>query len=193
MTKSKESPKHYYWDACVFLSAINANPDRLPIIESILDDCDRGKVEIYTSILSIAEVAYAYTEKDCKKLDEETEKKIDKFWLPPSPIKLVEIGEPVLWDAKALMRAAIVKGRSLKPADAIHLATANRLPVDTIHTYDRLLSHSDLAKCPIALPAITDRFVFTTEEKPKDASEKMNGTASATNIVQHEEAKEIKP
>ncbi len=69
--KEKENPKRYYWDACVFLSEINANPDRVPIIEAILDDGDQGKAEIYTSILSIAEVAYAEAEKDSKVLDED--------------------------------------------------------------------------------------------------------------------------
>jgi predicted nucleic acid-binding protein len=168
MTKGKEDPKRYYWDACVFLSGINANPERLPIVEGILDDCDQGKAEVYTSILSIAEVAFAETEKSNKTLDEATRKKIDKLWLPPSPIKLIEIHEFVLWDARDLIRKAIENGTTLKPADAIHLATANRLPVDAIHTYDdKLANHKGLAKCSILPPAITDRFVFVVEEKAK--------------------------
>jgi predicted nucleic acid-binding protein len=167
MTKSKESPKRYYWDACVFLSEINATPDRAPIIESILDDCDQGKTEIYTSILSIAEVAYAETEKDSKVLDDETCKKIEKFWIPPSPIKMIEIGEPILWDAQDLIRAALKNGKSLKPADAIHLATAKRLTIDAVHTYDeKMRNHAGLISYPILEPATPGRFVFV-EEKPK--------------------------
>jgi predicted nucleic acid-binding protein len=52
-----------YWDACIFLSAINANEDRLPIITSLLDDCDAGNLRIFTSYLSITEVAFAESEK----------------------------------------------------------------------------------------------------------------------------------
>lgn len=170
MTKSKEkeNPKRYYWDACVFLSEINANPDRVPIIEAILDDCDQGKAEIYTSILSIAEVAYAEAEKNSKVLDEETRKKIDAFWLPPSPIKMIEIGEPILWDAQDLIRTALKSGKSLKPADAIHLATAKRLTLDAVHTYDeKMKSHTGLISHPILEPATPGRFVFPLKEQAK--------------------------
>jgi predicted nucleic acid-binding protein len=176
MTKSKEEPKRYYWDACVFLSMINANPDRLPIIEALLDDCDQGKVEIYTSILSIAEVAFAEGEKANEKLNAETAKKIDKFWQPPSPIKLIEVHELIMLDARNFIRAAIQNGIGLKPADAIHLATAKRLTLDAIHTYDdKLMRHRSLSQCPLIEPA-TDRFVFTTTKDPVDMSKDGDGT-----------------
>jgi predicted nucleic acid-binding protein len=172
MTKSKENPKKYYWDACVFLSEINANLDRVAVIEGILDDCAQGKTEIYTSILSIAEVAFAEAEKGSNSLDDKVREKIDKFWLPPSPIKLIEIGEPILWDAKSLIRAAIKNGKGLKPADAIHLATAKRLStIDAIHTYDdKMMKHHDLIGCPIVEPSIPDRFVFSVEGETKEKS-----------------------
>lgn len=47
--------------------------------------------------------------------------------------------------AQQLMRAAIVNKWSLKPADAIHLATAAQLKVQEFHTYDdRLEKFSSL-------------------------------------------------
>jgi predicted nucleic acid-binding protein len=178
-SKEKESPKRYYWDACVFLSEINANPDRVPVIETILDDCDQGKAEIYTSILSIAEVAYSETEKNSNALDEETRKKIDKFWLPPSPIKMIEIGEPILWEAQDLIRTALKDGKSLKPADAIHLATAKRLSIDAVHTYDeKMKSCAGLIRFSIVEPATPGRFVFVAEDKskvPDGKAENKNG------------------
>jgi len=45
-----------YWDASVFLSAIENTLDRLPTINAILDDCEQDKINIYTSILSICTV-----------------------------------------------------------------------------------------------------------------------------------------
>ena len=71
-----------YWDACVFISAINANADRLPIINSLLDDCDAGNLKIFTSYLSITEVALAESEKEDSTLDDSVEEKINKLWLP---------------------------------------------------------------------------------------------------------------
>jgi predicted nucleic acid-binding protein len=84
--------KRLYWDSNVFLSAINAKPEeRIPIIEAILDDCDHGDVEVLTSVLSIAEVAFAESEKRERKLSEGIEAKIQKLWVPPSPFKLEEV------------------------------------------------------------------------------------------------------
>jgi len=69
MAERRAEPERLYWDACVFLSAVSATPDRLPTIQAILDDCDRQQVAIYTSMLSITEVAFGGAEKDGKALD----------------------------------------------------------------------------------------------------------------------------
>jgi len=172
MSKKGEEPKKYYWDSCVFLSAINKNTDRVGIIENILDDCERGKIEIYTSLLSIVEVAFAQGEKDAAVLDKETLNKIDKLWHPPSPIKLIEVHEFVIWAARDLLRKSLEDNRGLKPADAIHIATANRLPIDIIHTYDdKLMKYSTLAKVSIQEPTVTDRFVFKCESDEENEQE----------------------
>ena len=164
MTKKKPPTLCFYWDACVFLSAINGNDDRVHIIEAILEDCDLGNVEVYTSMLSITEVAFAEAEKATKILNSEVEKNIEALWLPPSPIKLVEIHEFVLRDARKLMRLAIEKGFSLKPADAIHLATSQRLDINAIHTYEpRWFKYQDIISRKITFPS-TERLPFTTEK-----------------------------
>ena len=171
MTKNKVPILRFYWDSCVFLSAINGNPDRTPIIKAILEDCEEGNVEIYTSMLSITEVAFAETEKASNILDSEVENNIDALWLPPSPIKLIEIHEFILRDAKKLMRLAVEKGFSLKPADAIHLTTAQRIELNEIHTYDpKWLKYQDLVKHKIKEPN-TERLPFPVEDdkaKPKE-------------------------
>ena len=51
----------------------------------------------------------------------------------------MEVFESVAVRAQRLMRAAIEKGWSLKPADALHLATAHQLKVKEFHTYDERL------------------------------------------------------
>jgi len=66
----------------------------------------------------------------------DTQRKIDKLWLPPSPIKSVEMDQGIAWIARNMMRTAMAATKKLKPMDAIHLATAKRCGVVEIHTYD---------------------------------------------------------
>ena len=115
-----------YWDANVLLSYINGDADRLPDIDARLA---KGGVEfqIVTSALSIVEVAFGKLEQDGRTLDEETERKINALWEPPSPIQLAEFYPLLAHEARALIRQAIPRGWSLKPADVMHLATARRV------------------------------------------------------------------
>ena len=169
MSKDTQDLKRFYWDANIFLTLINEEPaERLPILQAIFDDCDGQNTEIYTSILSITEVAWAESEKKERLLNASKEERIEKLWTPPSPIKLVDIHQFITYDAKTLMRQAITKGWSLKPADAIHLATAKRMELDEIHTYDPSLNKfSELTGIKIREPH-TERLAFSgpiNEEK----------------------------
>lgn len=143
-----------YWDACVPLSYINGEVDRLSQIEALL--AESGKtLQLVTSILSITEVAAAKIEQDGKVLDADIEAKINSLWEVESPIEVVEFYELIAEDAKKLMRQGIPKGWKLKPPDAIHLATADRLKVSAFHTYDPALEkYSQLTqtKFPIGPP-----------------------------------------
>jgi predicted nucleic acid-binding protein len=128
----------YYWDACVPLSYINGIPDRLQHIDSMMSKSGT-EFQIVTSVLSVAEVAFAALERDASELDPEMEAKIAKLWRVESPIMLVEFYELLATKAQRLIRSAVTKGWSLKPADAIHLATADQLRVAQFHTYDERL------------------------------------------------------
>ena len=111
--------------------------------------------QLITSVLSITEVAYATYEKDNATLDVDTEAKIAKLWQAGSPIKIVEFYDLIAVRAQKLMRAALANKWSLKPADAIHLATADQLKVSEFHTYDRALekfSGLTETKFPIIAP-----------------------------------------
>ena len=58
-------------------------------------------------------------------------------------------------EARRLMRRALTDGRSLKPPDAIHLATAIQQKVTAVHTYDeRLHGYGDITGLDIEFPAI---------------------------------------
>ncbi len=127
-----------YWDACVPLSYINEYADRLPDIEGLMKRSGKD-FHIITSILSITEIAFAAVEQTGRSLDSEQEEKINKLWRQGSPIQLVEFFQLIAEKAKALMRSALAQGWSLKPADAIHLATADHFKVSQFHTYDPAL------------------------------------------------------
>jgi predicted nucleic acid-binding protein len=132
-----EEPRRVYWDSNVVLSYLNGEPDRVPIIEELFKQARAEEIELLTSSVSRVEIAFVQSEKDSSELDREAEEAIDAFWSPGSPIKTVEFYDLIAEDAKALIRRGIDQGwGSLKPMDAIHVATAQRMEVSEMHSYD---------------------------------------------------------
>ena len=153
--------KTVYWDACVPLSYINGTADRIPHIEGLLQQSGKD-LQIITSIFTVTEVAFAKAEQDAKVLDATVEAKISTLWQVGAPIKLVEFYEVIAARARELMRAAIPRGWSLKPGDAIHLATADHLKVSEMHTYDEgLYRYKELTVThfPICRPVATQPII----------------------------------
>lgn len=135
-------PNYYiYWDSCVFLSWLEKHPDRHQVIQPLFRQVAEKQGKILTSVISIAEVAYIAQEKLQGTLDVAVEQQIDALWRNPA-IQVVETPEYLMQQTRRLMRGALVSGWKLKPADAIHLATAEwvnkRSPtrVKEFHTYD---------------------------------------------------------
>jgi PIN domain len=115
-----------------------------------------GDFELLTSSLSHAEVAFAAFEKEQGQLDPEVERKIDELWRPGSPIKTVEFYDLIGLEARALIRQGIAQGWGmLKPSDAMHLATAQRMEVSQMQTYDtRLLGWDGHVSFAIREPVV---------------------------------------
>ena len=40
--------KRLYWDACVFLAAVNGEMERVPHIDALMDAADKGDLVIFT-------------------------------------------------------------------------------------------------------------------------------------------------
>jgi len=140
-----------YWDANCFLSYVNGIPDRLPDLDALLAEANRGEVEILTSTISIVEVAFGQAEQDNKQLDPDVETALNELWSPSSPIDLVEFYPQIAQRAKDLMRSGLPKEWNLKPMDAIHLATAQHLEATYFHTYDEKL---DRYAAEIGIPIV---------------------------------------
>ena len=130
-----------YWDACVWLSYINEHTDRVEVLEFLLRDSasSAGDREIITSVIAQAEVAFGILEQTKGELITEVEQRIDSLWNDRRAITPVEIYPQIALDARELVRTSMARGWSLKPLDAIHLATAQSWHVDEFHTYDKKL------------------------------------------------------
>ncbi len=111
-------------------------PDRLPDIDALLDEARDGDIEIVTSSISITEVSYGAMEQTQSVLDWTVEEEIDRLWIPPSPVQVVEFYRSIAYGAKRLVRQGVAESRKLKPMDAIHLSTALQLRVQELNTYD---------------------------------------------------------
>ncbi len=128
-----------YWDADVLLSYINGDEGRVEHIRALLADADKGLVNIATSTFSVTEVAFAAqekAEKAARVLEDVEDERIRKLWLPSSPIRLVEFHLLLAERSRELLRESITRGWSLKPADAIHLASAENIGAAKLHTYN---------------------------------------------------------
>ena len=149
MPKRKTTRLRSYWDACVFLSYINGDKERTADIERLLEAAYGGAIEIVTSTVSIVEVARGAQEQ-ANQIDATVAAKIDALWTPPSPVKLVEFHLAIASAARNLIRVGVSYGWSLKPMDAIHLATAANVDAGEVLTYDAALEkYADLISVPI--------------------------------------------
>lgn len=167
MAKPNTSGPLYYWDASVLLSYIEETPDRVDVIEELLEEADAGKHQIFTSFITITEVAWGKAEKEGKALDPRVEERIDGLWHPDSPVRLVEVHQLVTLDARTLMRHAIEIGWGLKPLDALHLATAKRIGASAVHSYDSKWPRwSEQLSLPIGTPTVSQVSLFPRSGRP---------------------------
>ena len=135
-----DDPRMVYWDSCIFLHYIEGTKEWMPILDSLIDEASTtGELVIVTSTVSITEVAFAKVEKSGRALDPAVEADIDGLWADRSAIRLVEFDQVIARAGRTLLRRAIEIGRSLKPMDAIHLATAELMQVAELHTTDDTL------------------------------------------------------
>ena len=122
----------YYWDACVWIGLINQEADKFASLRFVIEQAQKGDVEIWTSAFTLAEVF----KKKCSGVQAGLESDGDEAfedYLARDFIQRVQVDFDVGTAARRLLRRfpAI-----RKPQDAIHVATAAMNDVDELHTFD---------------------------------------------------------
>lgn len=128
---------YIYCDSCVFLAYFKAEAGRIRTLEQLFEEIQNDpERKLLTSVISITEVSHIAEEKNRQALIAGWEDKLDEFWSDNSLLDFIEFHEPMARKARDLIRRAITLGYSLKPADAIHLASAKYAGVVELFTYD---------------------------------------------------------
>ena len=156
--------KRIYWDADVFVAYINEETERLPTIESLLQQViEDPKIMIVTSVLTKVEVSWTGIEKEDRLLLPEELKRVDSLLDNYNIIELIEFDDFIASKARELMRFGMESGgKKLRSNDAIHLASAIRVNANEVNTYN--IAHyqffEQFANIPIKEPAIDQPRLF---------------------------------
>ena len=117
-----------YWDACIFIDGLQQIAGRFEHIERIEGDAKAGLLRIVTSAVSIAEVVKTGTG---DLTPEQDERKVRAYFDYPF-VSVIPVDRPI-----GKRAAAIVRNYTIKPLDAIHVATALRARSEALCTYDK--------------------------------------------------------
>ena len=121
-----------YWDTSVFLCFLSEEEDeRRHICEDVLHAGKAGKIEIVTSMFTLVEVIRPKAIKHPHALTEEQVSKLRGMFRWPW-LKKIQVHEQLALDASDLAQLY-----RLKPADAIHAATAIAEKCDELQCWDR--------------------------------------------------------
>ena len=118
--------KHAYWDACVFIHAFQKTAAHYSTIIELEKLAKAGEWYIFGSTLIIAEVV-----KPNHAITDSQARSISNYFRNNRYIKIVPVDRKIAQNA-----AEIVRNHGLKPADAIHIATAIRTKCEVFYTYD---------------------------------------------------------
>lgn len=121
-----------YWDACAWLGLLNDEPNKRQGLDYVWALAKAGKVQIWTSAFSLAEVYKVKCEGDWALLNPDNDAKINNLF-DQDFVETVQLDSEIGKLAKVLLRT---HEKLKKPSDAVHLATAVYWDLDQFHTYD---------------------------------------------------------
>lgn len=122
-------PKLIYWDSCIFIDAIQGNPEWNDVLSHIISAAEAGEVMIVTSALTLAEVIRD-NKTDAVAGDPEQETNIVELF-DNTYVSVRTVDKQI-----GTLARQIARDYRLKPPDAVHVATALSTKVAELHTRD---------------------------------------------------------
>lgn len=119
-----------YWDSDCFIGWLAAESDKVDDCRTVIRAAERGEVVIVTSSLAIAEVVKL---RHHNPIPSESADQVRKFFRQPYIVVreldrfLAEEAQSMVWD------------HGVDPKDAVHVATALRVGVEQLDTFDAKL------------------------------------------------------
>lgn len=121
-----------YWDSCCFLCWLKKEPEHEKC-KGVLESAESGKLKIVTSAYTIAEVIYL-KKNGHSKISKTDSDEICRFFESDYIIP-INVDRYVAEDARNLLW----RYKALRPADAIHVASAIKAGVYVFNTFDDYL------------------------------------------------------
>ena len=146
------SPQRRLWDTSVIIDFLEGTSRASPSVPLIIEEARRGDTKIFVSTLAEAEVV-----KINGVLTAQQESMIAEFF-SRSYVVRAQLDQRVAAIARRITRTTSLDPnmRTIKPPDAVHIATAERWGITVVECYDRPLEKT-LADHPNLLPGITVR------------------------------------
>ena len=143
-------PERRYWDSDCFLGWLRSEQDKASACDGVLKLAEEGKIAIFTSALTLAEVIHA---KGHPKLAlnrrADVERFFDRTYIEVIPLvrPIAELARDLVWDS------------GISPKDAVHVASAIKAEISLMNTFDTdLMKRSGLDvgghRLAIAEPAL---------------------------------------
>ncbi len=120
------SVEFVYCDSCFFLAYFKEEEGRVDTVAQCFEEVKRNQNrKMVTSMISVTEVAHVAAGKSKTDKEQDVLMVLDDLWGNSSLVEVVEFNFSLARRARGLVRGF----RGLKPADAIHLATAQLMSV----------------------------------------------------------------
>jgi predicted nucleic acid-binding protein len=116
-----------YWDANCFLGYLKKEEDKIKQCAGVQELAEKNKLVIVTSAITLIEVVKLDNQ---IRLEEKSEKKIRDFFNNPY-IDIHNVDREV-----GILARDLIWKHSISQRDAIHIATALRLKLKKMHTFD---------------------------------------------------------
>lgn len=150
-------PRLSYWDANLFIHYAAKSPQWIETLDALVSEARSGDLKIATSAFSVVEAAFTPKEKQDAVLTPEVERAFAAMFDDFAMVRVVEFDRQIAQAAHDLMRSVLTHGRSLKPGDAIHVATAQVVNANVLYSTDESLTRlcNDFQWCTASAPVAT--------------------------------------